>query len=264
MEAVPATNRGVGHIDTRVPTRNRDVDWDRWPVQVYLGENYRQPHAADLAVIAHHARFLREFPPDSIARSLELGAGPNLYPLLLAAAVSRAIDAVEPSEASVGYLATQLAGRPDPSWSAFYLTCRELLPSLPADPAVALSKVELIHGSAGEIPPDTYDLASMHFVAESVTEDFAEFTDLCEQFVRTARPGGLLLAAFMENMGRYHLGDGSTWPGCPVDVDIVHEVFAPHTTELEVTRIDADESLPDYGYTGMVLLTARRHAPAGS
>ena len=73
---------------------------------------------------------------------------------------------------------------------------------------------------------------------------------------------GWLLAAFMENMRRYRLGDGSTWPGTPVDSEIVRSVFAPHTTELEVTRIDADETLPDYGYTGMVLLTARRPASA--
>jgi hypothetical protein len=181
---------------------------------------------------------------------------------MLLGGVSRVVDAVEPSEASVAYLATQINGELDPSWRAFYTICRELLPSLPVRPETALSTVELTHDSAGVISPNTYDLSSMHFVAESVTEDFAEFTDLCELFVRTARPGGWLLAAFMENMRRYRLGDGSTWPGTPVDSEIVRSVFAPHTTELEVTRIDADESLPDYGYTGMVLLTARRPASA--
>ena len=100
----------------------------------------------------------------------------------------------------------------------------------------------------------------MHFVAESVTEDSGEFAGFCAAFVDAVRPGGHLVAAFMENMGRYGLGDGSRWPGLPVDAAAVAAVFTPLTVELEVTRIDADPDLPDYGYSGMVLLTARRPA----
>jgi hypothetical protein len=62
----------------------------------------------------------------------------------------------------------------------------------------------------------------------------------------------------MENMARYELGDGSRWPGLPVDGAAVAEVFGPLTRDLQVTRVDADPGLPDYGYTGMVLLAARR------
>jgi hypothetical protein len=38
----------------------------------------------------------------------------------------------------------------------------------------------------------------------------------------------------------------------------VAEVFGPLTPDLRVARVDADPGLPDYGYTRMVLLTARR------
>jgi hypothetical protein len=72
------------------------------------------------------------------------------------------------------------------------------------------------------------------------------------------RPGGHLVAAFMENMAGYRLGDGSQWPAYPVDGATVRAAFAPHATRMTVTRIDADPTLPDYGYTGMVLLTAQR------
>jgi len=244
--------------------RNRDVDWDLWPVQTYLAENYRRPHPADLAVMAHHAEFYRRLPADSIGVSVEFGAGPNLYPLMLASAVSRRIQAFEPSAASVAYLGTQLGHGPDSSWDPFYAECRRLLPRLPPSAHDALSKVEILRGDAAAVTADTYDLASMHFVAESVTEHAGEFDRLCRTFAGSVRPGGYLVAAFMENMGRYQLGDGSSWPGYRVDAAGVAAVFAPHTTGLEVTRIDADESLPEYGYTGMVLMTARRHTPPGS
>ena len=100
--------------------------------------------------------------------------------------------------------------------------------------------------------------ASMHFVAESVTEDPDEFDEFCAAFVATVRPGGHLVAAFMENMGRYELGDGSRWPGIPVDGATVARVVGPLTEDLRISRIDADPGLPAYGYTGMVLMRARR------
>jgi hypothetical protein len=46
----------------------------------------------------------------------------------------------------------------------------------------------------------------------------------------------------------------------PVDVEKIGEAFAPYTVDLAVRRIDADPDLPDWGYTGMVLLSARRAA----
>jgi hypothetical protein len=64
--------------------RNRDVDSNSWSVEDYLAENYRQIHPAELAVIEHHSRFYRQLVPESVARSVELGAGPNVYPLMLA------------------------------------------------------------------------------------------------------------------------------------------------------------------------------------
>ncbi|MGW6566763.1 class I SAM-dependent methyltransferase [Streptomyces sp. NPDC054975] len=242
----------------RALRHNRDADWDSWPVAEYLAENYRQLHPCDIGVIHHHSAFYRQFAPGSIERSLEFGAGPNLYPLMLAAAASRRIDALEPSTANVRYLRGQLAEGPDTSWQAFYALCRELDPALPARSGEALARVRVVPGAAGDLPAGTYDLASMNFVAESVTEDFAEVAALCAGFVRSVRPGGHLVAAFMERMPSYRIGDGPDWPACPVDADAVRAVFTPLTEELRISRLAKDRTLPEYGDTGVLLLTARR------
>jgi hypothetical protein len=234
-------------------------DWDRWPVEEYLAENYRCLHPADDAVIAHHSAFWRRFAPGELGRTLEFGAGPNLYPLLLAAAASRHIDAVDRSAAGVAYLESQLRDGPDESWLPFYARCRELNPALPADVSQALLRVRVVHGDAREVPRERYDAASMNFVAESVTEDAGEFAGFCAAFARAVRPGGHLVAAFMENMATYRLGDGSAWPAYPVDADAVRAAFAPRVATMTLARIDADPTLPDYGFTGMILLTA--HVP---
>lgn len=245
------------------PVRNDDAAWDRWPVQRYLAENYRALHPVDAAVIRHHAAFWRRFAPGGAGRCLEFGAGPNLYPLLLAGAAARCVDAVDVSRAGVAYLTGQLARGPDASWQPFYDLCRALVPALPATAREALAVVRVVHGDVRTLPDGAYDTASMNFVAESVTEDAGEFAALCRAFVRAVRPGGHLVAAFMENMPSYRIGDSPLWPGCPVDAATVRAVFAPHTAALRVTRLARDPTLPDYGDTGMVLLRAvRRPAPA--
>jgi hypothetical protein len=238
--------------------RNADVDWNQWPVDDYLTEIYRDLHPSDEAVIRHHSAFYQTLAPDSVAASVELGAGPNLYPLMLAAAVSRHIDVVEPSAASLGYLQRQLSDGADESWHPFYRLCRALQPALPATLDEALARTAVRRGTATDLPADQYDLASMHFVAESCTEDIGEFRDICEAYALSVRPGGHLIAGFMENMGRYRIGDGPQWPGIPVDQESVREAFAPHVQSLSTTRVDFDTTGPDYGYTGMVLMTATR------
>ncbi|MFE0698886.1 class I SAM-dependent methyltransferase [Streptomyces sp. NPDC058872] len=244
--------------------RNRDADWNAWPVTEYLAENYRRLHPCDIGVIHHHAAVYRGFAPNSLSRTLELGAGPNLYPLMLAGAASRRVDALEPSAANVDYLRGQLADGLDDSWQPFYALCRSLDPALPASCAEALGRVRVVRGGAGDLDTGAYDLASMNFVAESVTEDFGEFASLCDALVRAVRPGGTLLAAFMERMPSYRIGAGPIWPACPVDEAALRSVFAPRTTGLRVARLAKDRTLPEYGDTGVLLLTARRPAASGT
>ncbi|MFD9244886.1 hypothetical protein ACFV0D_23715 [Streptomyces sp. NPDC059556] len=92
--------------------------------------------------------------------------------------------------------------------------------------------------------------------------DSAVFTLFCPAFVRAVRPGGRLLAAFMERMPSYRIGTGPVWPACPVDEAALRAVFAPRTTGLRITRVAKDPTLPEYGDTGILLLTAERpHGP---
>ncbi|MFI7872370.1 class I SAM-dependent methyltransferase [Streptomyces salinarius] len=242
-------------------THNDNVDWDGWPVSDYLAENYRALHPSDAAVIRHHSAFYRRLAPRGIERSVEFGAGPNLYPLILASAVSRRVDAVDAGAGNVAYLERQILVGPDASWRPFHTLCRRLNPGVPPTLAGALAPVEVVRADVRDLEPGIYGLASMHFVAEGATEDIGEFTDFCRAFARCVVPGGYLVAAFMENMPTYRIGPTSRWPGCPVDPGIVEQAFAPLTQELTVDRIDADPTLPDYGDSGMVLLTAVTAAP---
>ncbi|MER5738583.1 class I SAM-dependent methyltransferase [Streptomyces sp. NPDC002262] len=240
------------------PRRNADADWDAWPVEAYLAENYRSLHPCDVAVIRHHSALYRRLGPGSVERSVEFGAGPNLYPLMPAATACRAVDALEPGAAGHAYLRAQLRDGPDPSWQPFYALCRRLDPALPRTLAEALRGVTAVRGDVRAVRRHAYGLGSMSFVAESVTEDHEEFARVCRDFADCVRPGGHLLAAFMENMPSYRIGDGPLWPACPVDAGVVREAFAPHARRLEIRRVGKDRTLPDYGDTGILLLHAVR------
>lgn len=238
--------------------RNDDIPWDDWPVDDYLAENYLELHDADRAVIAHHSAYLRDVPAGSVEESLEFGGGPNLYPLMLVAAACRRVHVVERSAANVRYLRAQLSEGAGAHWEPFWRWCRECNPALPARIGQALSRVVVTCGDATGVDRGRYGLASMNFVAEGATEVPAEFAAMCEAFVGAVRPGGHLLASFMENMGWYSIGGGRRWPACPVDSAAVRAVFAPLVRGLRIERIDADPTLPDWGYTGMLLLSGRR------
>jgi hypothetical protein len=241
------------------PWRNADVDWDRWPVVDYVAEVYAELSRPDAEVIEHHSAFYRQLPPDSLVRSLELGAGPNLYPLLLAAGASRRIDAVERSAANVAYLRRQLHDGPDDTWRPFYEYARRHNPALPPTMAEALSRVHVVHGDAfPAAAAGGYDLASMHFVAEGATEDADEFAAFCRTFAHSVRPGGYLVAAFIAGLRRYRMWSGPQWPAYPVDLDVVGRVFAPYTEQLTLAHVEPDQNILDHDATGMVLMTARR------
>ena len=74
-----------------------------------LAANSRGRPASDDAGIAHHSAFYRDLAPESLGRTVEIGAGPNLYPLFLASGAARRIDAVDRSAAGLGYLREQVA-----------------------------------------------------------------------------------------------------------------------------------------------------------
>ena len=248
------------------PLHNRDVDWDQWPVSDYLAEVYHEVLPADDAVLLHHSAFYRGFEPGHSARSLELGAGPNLYPLMLAAAVSREIEAVEPSAASVAYLDRQLTDGPDPSWQRFYERCRRLQPALPATLAESAVAGAGAPGRRRRPRPAGYDLASMHFVAESATEDLDEFREICHAFVRGGRGWE---GAWWPRSWRTWAATGSaparTGPATRSTPGSSGAVFAPLTTDLRISRVDSDATsarLRDHRH-GAAHRAARRGLIAG-
>jgi hypothetical protein len=235
--------------------RNADVLWDDFDTGGYVAANYATLHELDRQIITELAPYYAALPAAGLATTLDVGTGPNLYPLMLAAAASRRLESVEPSAANREYLHKVCEQGADACWLEFWRLCRELNPTLPGDLAQVLARVGVRRGDAFTLPRARYDLVSMSFVAESVTGVREEFEEICRRFASAAAPGGHLVAALMAGMPSYELG-GEVLPSCPIDEDALTGALRGLAEELDVRRLPPDPTLP-YEHDGVLLLTAR-------
>ena len=237
------------------PRPNGDVPWDDFDTAGYVADNYATLHDLDRRIITDLSPYYRALPPGSLRSSLDIGTGPNLYPLMLVAAASRRLESLERSAGNVAYLRRTCREGADPYWIPFWQLCRQLDPALPADLDGVLGGLTIRHGDALEIPLGRHDLVSMFFVAESVTGDRDEFEQLSRRFAAAAAPGGHLVAAYMAGMPQYELG-GDTLPSFPLDRQTLETVMRPVTRQLRIWQLPPDRTLP-YEHDGVLLLTAR-------
>lgn len=240
-------------------THNRDVAWERFDTGGYVADNYASVHPLDREVIAALSPHYAAIPAGSLAASLDVGTGPNLYPLMLVAAASRRLEAVDCSTPNLRYLERVCQEGAGQGWRRFWALCRDHNPALTDDVDDVLRRLQVRRGDAFALPRRRYDLVSMFFVAESVTGVAAEFEQLCRAFAGAAVPGGHLVAAFMAGMPSYELG-GECLPSYPVDEGAIEAALHGHADDVTLRRLAPDPTLP-YEHDGVLLLTAR--APRG-
>ena len=105
-----------------------------------------------------------------------------------------------------------------------------------------------------DLPEARWDLGTMFFVAESITEDPAEFRAAVAHFVGALKPGAPFAAAFMAGSDGYPVA-GTDFPALPITPDDVKR----HLTELGVREpsvelLETKHRVRD-GYAGMIVAT---------
>src|SRR5581483_3698131 len=180
---------------------NADVPWNRFSSHDYGRRNYYELQTEDREILHQVCDFfLHAFAGRLPARrGIDVGSGTNLYPALLMLPWTEQILLTDFSASNVRWLRHQLTDDGGAwTWQPFWRELQEaegyrqigeprkrLQEACVSEPGC--TGVE--RHSVFDLPEARWDLGTMFFVAESITEDPEEFRAAVARFVGALKPG---------------------------------------------------------------------------
>ena len=253
-------------IDVAAHVHNADVQWNRFSPEDYWQRNYLELQAEDQEIIRLVSQFfIAAFAGRPHARlGIDVGSGTNIYPALLMLPWTEQILLTDFSASNVRWLRRQLADDSAKwTWQPFWdeLQEREGYAKI-EEPRQQLR--EACRGQAGHagiepgsvfsLPTARWDLGTMFFVAESITEDPAEFRAALARFAGALKPGAPFATAFMAGSHGYPVADRH-FPALPITTDDVRRHFNElGASDLSVELLETKHRVRD-GYEGMIVAT---------
>ena len=253
-------------VDTAA-LRNGDVSWDDFSSQDYWRHNYVTVQPEDQEIIDWVSKFfIQAFAShDRARRAIDVGSGANLYPALLMLPWTDQILLSDFSASNVRWLRRRVLGADDSpwDWQPFWdelAKCqgygqiddarKQLRDACKCEPGLA----GIEQRSLFDLPRAQWELGTMFFVAESMTEDHGEFQRALSSFVRALTPRAPFAAAFMAGSTGYPVA-GVEFPALPVTVeDIAERLNGLGVTDLSV-HLNQTEDRVRPGYAGMIVAT---------
>ncbi len=228
--------------ERKIPAGNESYAWSQFDSEAYFQHYYGEPHQDDEQVIKRAcAALIAAEPAHEKLSVVDVGTGPNLFPLLLALPRARSLTAWEYSQSNVDWLKKEIAADTmRPQWRHFWRVVIDAFGSgagLPENPIPALRGMTRVEqGSVYDLPEQQWDAATMFFCAESITEQRSQFEKACRSFARCVRPGGALVAAFLVNSSGYAVAE-RPFPVLNISEADILDVFAPISRERRTERI---------------------------
>lgn len=243
----------------RQPSRNADYRWAEFDSEAYFQHYYGEPHPDDDRVIRLAVAAMKSAPPLGAELDVvDVGTGPNLFPLFCTLPRARRLTAWEYAESNVAWLEAELRRRETRwQWRHFWNVTRAAYAPeyrLPEDPTPLLQeKCTIARGSVFELPERRWDAATMFFCAESITESRDEFESACKAYARSVKPGGMLAAAFLVRSAGYVVAD-RPFPVLHLSAEEIEAAFARHADVLSAERVGIVEREIRSGYSGFVFI----------
>ena len=237
---------------------NEDVEWDLFDSDAYFQRNYGSLRSDDAQIIDIVAKFFHDAaPPKWRTHALDVGSGANIYPALTMLPFASTFTLCERAHTNRDWLTNEL-DHPHESWQAFW----RAISAGRAEYQKITEPIDLLRhhstvqkGSIFALEPNTYDLGTMFFVAESITTRMAEFERATQAFVRSLVPKAPFAAAFMRGSTGYSVGP-NRFGACSVTEDDVERCLATEALIKDIQVVESHD-LRD-GYTGMIVATGRK------
>jgi hypothetical protein len=253
---------------TDAPTcvRNAEAPWSDFSSDDYWRLNYQKLEAVDQEIIHRVSLFfMYAFAKRSPAqRAIDVGSGPNLYPALLMLPWTEQILLTDYSANNIRWLRWHISDENatwtwQPFWRELYKLrgynrISEPRKRLRQACASITEHAGIEQRNVFDLPRAQWQLGTMFFVAESITEDPAEFRAAIDGFVGALQPGAPFAATFMAGSEGYPV-DGIRFPAVQITAADVTDRFAElGTSELSVELTQTPYRVRD-GYEGMIVAT---------
>ena len=194
-------------------------------------------------------------------KCIEVGAGPNLFPLMAAAPYRSSIHVTDVFGEALAYtqqaLATDELCHP---WQQFY----DKLTALHSDYAECAPITARLRDicqferlSVFDLPQRTYHSASTHSVLEALSDDFDVLEEGCRTFLDCLMPGGSFVVSLMLDSRAYAL-DGHSYQQTPVSVEYAEHVLSRGAINVQSLHLTGPENMIREGHSGLAVITGKR------
>jgi hypothetical protein len=230
-------------------------DWNKFDLVTYIKDNYSYIHYEDEQIIKYLIKFYSKH--IKIKHGLDIGTGPNLYPIFTMLPIANRIESIDYNSSNVRYLQKQTYTL-DSNWRVFFNFIQQNYRQYGICLKNKLKqRVFFKQGNIYKLSKNKYDTASMFFVAESITNSYKKFIIACRKFMMSVKSGGSLVASFMAGSSGYYIGK-IKYEACFINRCCLRDIFSPHVKKLKIYIIKKGKTPLRPGYKGMLLLTATR------
>ncbi|HEU5469559.1 MAG TPA: SCO2525 family SAM-dependent methyltransferase [Actinophytocola sp.] len=252
--------------------RNEDYPWHEFDPETYLADNYAVLRDEDRQMVELVRDFFAQQFADNPARTgrrgIDVGTGTNLYPALAMLPFVDRLTLYDYSPANIAWLARQRAAH-WPSWTGVWSRFWRILSERPSyahldgHARAELARcVDVIRGSVFDLDSNgqRWDVGTMFFVAESITQRREEFTAAVNHFINALRPDSPFAVAFMEDSRGYEVA-GRSYPSTPVSCAEVWRCLRSRAYDVTVERVDVGDEPLRAGYSGTIVACGRTGPP---
>jgi NNMT/PNMT/TEMT family len=244
---------------------NEQFPWDSFDPEWYLNHNYGTLRDDDRQILHRLGEFFNkagqsgEVGQDRLSHGVDVGSGANLYPLLAMLPLCGHVTLWERAETNCAWLDREIIKYSqvwDPFWDE--LASWPLYRSMQDPRWSVYERTKVERGrSIFDLPEDAFDVATMFFVAESITKRRDEFVRATRCFLRSLRPNKPFAAAFMLQSRGYVVNDVH-FPAVAITEDHVRECLdLEGVRRATLAEITSDPPLRDG--VGMLLVTGWSH-----
>jgi NNMT/PNMT/TEMT family len=245
---------------------NAEVLWDDFSSDDYHRHNYSEMQPEDREIINRVCHFfIRAFASrDRAELAIDVGSGSNLYPALLMLPWTNHLLLTDYSAANVEWLRNEVMNANISwDWRPFWqeMSQRTGYGQI-SEPRKRLR--EMCMGEPGrtgieqrsvfDLPRRQWQLGTMFFVAESITQDPDEFRAAVNGFIHALQPGAPFAAAFMAGSVGYSVA-GVPFPALQITPNDVTERFSELGVHGLNVYLNQTQQRVRQGYSGMIVAT---------